>query len=382
MRVRIALLVLSVSVLTPAPEAHAASRSAVVSQVYGSGGNAGATYNRDFIELFNRSKSTLDLSKWHVQYSPSSSDRWSSTALVGTVSPYRYYLVTLDGSSSGGASLPAADATGTTNMNGSSGRVRLLDGADALVDAVAYGTGATGGEGKAAPGASDGKQSVTRKRAGCVDTDANSSDFEAVPVKPHNKSSAANRCDSPPALNVIGNRAVHTGSQLSFTLSAFDPDGDHLTYSASGLPSGATFHADSRTFAWRPASSNVGSYPGVRFAVSDGFSTDPETITIGVAPASASGPSRATLRVVRTESELSGGGSVSPDHRYFPVVVRLFRRANGKWIYISDQRPTLDANSAYRVSFPRPKGRRCLMRTRFNGDDLHDRSAAGVEFGC
>ncbi len=35
------------------PVAHAVSTDVVISQVYGGGGNSGATYKNDFIELFN-----------------------------------------------------------------------------------------------------------------------------------------------------------------------------------------------------------------------------------------------------------------------------------------------------------------------------------------
>ena len=41
--------------LTAAPT-FAVSPNIVISQVYGGGGNAGATYKNDFIELFNRGK--------------------------------------------------------------------------------------------------------------------------------------------------------------------------------------------------------------------------------------------------------------------------------------------------------------------------------------
>ena len=69
---------------------------------------------------------------------------------------------------------------------------------------------------------------------------------------------------------------------LSFVISATDPDGDTLTYSASNLPSGATFDAGTRTFSWTPSFTQAGSYPGVHFEVSDGSLTDSEDITITV----------------------------------------------------------------------------------------------------
>ena len=46
----------------------ALSSSIVISQVYGGGGNSGATYTHDFIELFNRGNSSVNLSGWSVQY--------------------------------------------------------------------------------------------------------------------------------------------------------------------------------------------------------------------------------------------------------------------------------------------------------------------------
>jgi hypothetical protein len=371
-----------VATLLIVPAAGATSSGAVVSQVYGGGGNVGAAYGRDFVEVFNRSKAAVDLTGWKVQYSPSTSDRWSSTALTGSVAPYRYYLVALGGGSSGGASLPAADASGSTNLSASAGVVRILNASGVVVDLVGYGSGTTQSETHPGPGSSDSTKSTARKRGGCTDTDSNASDFEVLAAKPHNHSATFNRCDAPPALNTVGNQAAHSGSQLTFTLSAFDPDGDPLTYSASNVPAGSTFYADSRTFAWRPRDADVGTYPGVRFAVSDGFSSDTETITIGVAPRSDAGMSTTTVHVSKSDTDVSVHGTVSPDHRGFEVIVRLFRRSHGAWDFVAAQRPILDASSSYRASFARAPVGLCEIRTRFNGDDLHDPSVGKQDFRC
>ena len=56
--------------------------------------------------------------------------------------------------------------------------------------------------------------------------------------------------DRPPVLADVGNPSVNAGSLLTFTLSATDPDGDSLTYSAGTLPSGAALTGP--TFAWTP----------------------------------------------------------------------------------------------------------------------------------
>jgi hypothetical protein len=45
-----------------------------------------------------------------------------------------------------------------------------------------------------------------------------------------------NNVNSPPVLNSIGNKSVIEGVLLEFNVSASDPDGDSLTYSASNLP--------------------------------------------------------------------------------------------------------------------------------------------------
>jgi hypothetical protein len=84
-----------------------------------------------------------------------------------------------------------------------------------------------------------------------------------------------------PVLNAIGAKSVNVGTNLNFTISGSDPDGDTLTYSATGLPAGATFNADTRTFEWTPGYTQAGSY-NVTFAVNDGSQSATETVTITV----------------------------------------------------------------------------------------------------
>ena len=52
--------------------AWSAQSQVVISQVYGGGGNTGAPYRNDFIELFNAGNSTVSLAGWSVQYASSS----------------------------------------------------------------------------------------------------------------------------------------------------------------------------------------------------------------------------------------------------------------------------------------------------------------------
>jgi hypothetical protein len=87
-----------------------------------------------------------------------------------------------------------------------------------------------------------------------------------------------------PKLEAIGSRSVVEGATLAFTVAATDDDGDALTYAASNLPDGATFDPATRVFSWSPGVGRAGSYPGVRFEVSDGAATVAEEITITVTP--------------------------------------------------------------------------------------------------
>ena len=90
-----------------------------------------------------------------------------------------------------------------------------------------------------------------------------------------------------PVLNPIGNRNVSAGGTLNFTISATDPDNDSLTYSASFLPSGATFDPATQIFNWVAPSSGV--FTGIIFKVTDsGSLSDQEAISISVGAANQS----------------------------------------------------------------------------------------------
>jgi hypothetical protein len=106
-------------------------------------------------------------------------------------------------------------------------------------------------------------------------SDGSLTDYEDITITVTNTNRA-------PDLAAIGNKTVAENSALTFTISATDGDGDALTYSATNLPSGATFNTSTRTFSWTPSYTQAGTYSGVRFTVSDGSATDYEDITITV----------------------------------------------------------------------------------------------------
>ena len=58
----------------------------VISQVYGGGGNSGAIFSNDYIELFNPGAQDLDLNGLSLQYTSSTGSTWNSLiALTGTI---------------------------------------------------------------------------------------------------------------------------------------------------------------------------------------------------------------------------------------------------------------------------------------------------------
>ncbi len=84
-----------------------------------------------------------------------------------------------------------------------------------------------------------------------------------------------------PVLAPIGDRMVSENEELTFIVSASDPDGDTLSFNTTQLPAGATFDPASHTFTWIPSFTQAGSYD-VTFEVTDGSLADEETITITV----------------------------------------------------------------------------------------------------
>src|SRR5262249_24981951 len=85
-----------------------------------------------------------------------------------------------------------------------------------------------------------------------------------------------------PILLPIGDQNLREGQAFTLTLTAVDPEGDPITYSATNLPSGATFNARTGVMQWTPGYFAAGDYAGIQFTGSDGRSSS-ETITLHVA---------------------------------------------------------------------------------------------------
>lgn len=196
-------LALGVWGVLPTGDVAALSTGLVISQVYGGGGNASAPYQNDFIELFNRGDTSINVTGWSVQYAPATSTSWSVTLLAGSIAPGQYYLVQ-EAAGTGcsgapcGVALPTPDATGTIIMNAIAGKVALVNTTTALsgacptgaqiVDFVGYGTTADCYEGAGRAPAPSNTTAAIRGHQGYLETDNNSTDLAAGAPTPRSKS--------------------------------------------------------------------------------------------------------------------------------------------------------------------------------------------------
>ncbi|MBM3250218.1 MAG: tandem-95 repeat protein, partial [Candidatus Omnitrophica bacterium] len=125
-----------------------------------------------------------------------------------------------------------------------------------------------------------------------------------------------NPVNDAPELNPIGSRSGYTGVLLQFTVSAADVDSSTLTYSATGLPSGASFNASTRGCSWTPAADQTGTYQ-VTFIVSDGTLSSSETVTITVSPPQFLAPSNlAASALSSTEIKLTWQDNSSDEQSF------------------------------------------------------------------
>jgi len=230
--------------------AEALSPNVVISQVYGGGGNNGGVYTNDFIELFNRGTTTIDLSTWSIQYtSATGTGNFGSatnliTPLSGTIAPGQYVLIEEAAGTNTILALPAPDITDTTpiNMSGSGAKVALVNSTTPLgcnggstpctpaqlamiVDLLGWGS-ANFYEGAAA-GATANATAAIRNGGGCTETDNNSADFTIAAPTPRNRASALNVCagDSAPAVSSTApaNNAVEVAVNSNITVTFSEP---------------------------------------------------------------------------------------------------------------------------------------------------------------
>lgn len=174
------------------------SAQIVINEVYGGGGNSGAAFNQDFVELYNAGTADVDLTGYSIQYTSATGvGNYNTCALTGAdlvVEPGTYFLIgAAFGANTALPALPTVDADCSANtpaiaISGTAGKVALvsnitpLNGANGCptagaVDFVGYGATANCFEGAGPAGGTTNPTSVQRIPNG-TDTNNNAADFQ------------------------------------------------------------------------------------------------------------------------------------------------------------------------------------------------------------
>jgi uncharacterized protein len=266
---RLLLLVLTsfALVLGVSGQANAVSPNIVISQVYGGGGNVGATLRNDFMELANRGSEPVDVGGWSIQYASAAGTSWARTNLSGTIPPGGYYLVQQAAGTGGTTPLPTPDATGSTAMSATTGKVALVNNQTTLpavacptagvVDFVGYGSGANCFEGAGPTPTLSNTTAALRGGNGFTDTDDNSADFTSGAPNPRNScfpnceaapevattSPGGGASDVPPGTNITINFSEPVNVTDSWFTISCTASGPH-TATVSGGPTSFTLDPD------------------------------------------------------------------------------------------------------------------------------------------
>ena len=198
----------------------------VISQVYTRGGESGATYRNDYVEVFNRGSATVNLLDYTLQVLVNAppvppgfpggltpvSIRFASSGDSVPLEPGRYVLYQFGSSGNNGALLPVTPDADNPQLNlpAAAGRVAIIKarqflhpyaqygcavGVDAaLADFVSYGA-ATCAEGAGVLPTPTVTTALLRNTDGCTDTDDNVADFASAAPNPRNTSSPARLCN-------------------------------------------------------------------------------------------------------------------------------------------------------------------------------------------
>ena len=205
-----------------------------ISQIYTRGGESGAAYQNDYIELFNRGNVDVDINGWSLNISNFAGTppniQISSTGIKLSnpngivIAPGKHLLIKFGGSGSGGQPINNPDINlNPMPISEVGGQIVLIakdktlplsycpaapDLTGVVVDYVGYGTAICyEGTVTLAPGPD---QSLTRVGGGCTDNNNNLADFSFATPTPRTRADAATPC------------GAQTSSVIDFGAAQFD----------------------------------------------------------------------------------------------------------------------------------------------------------------
>jgi predicted extracellular nuclease len=223
----------------------AASPDLVISQVYGAGGNSGALYQNDYVELYNRGAAAVDLDAHSIQYaSATGTGNFGSNANQLTeLPPYVLnpgaYILIIEAGGINGSPMPTPNITDGSPiaMAAGAGKVAIVTGDASLgcnggstpcpaaalariIDLVGYGTGASGANFFEGSGPAP-SISITladfRAGNGATDTDDNAADFTAAAPNPRTTGDIAPTVVSTTPADGAGGVAEDAGISITFS---------------------------------------------------------------------------------------------------------------------------------------------------------------------
>jgi len=353
------------------PPAQGVSTTIVISQVYGGGGNTGATYKNDFVELFNRGNTTVNVTGWSVQYTSAAGTFGGAspniTVLSGSIAPGQYYLIQEAQGAGGTTNLPTPDAMGTIAMSATAGKVALVNNSTALaavtcptsaniIDFIGYGTTANCFEGGSAAPALTNTTAALRANNGCTDTDSNSADFTAGAPTPRNSASPTNACGSsgptnPSGVGAANPSAVPPGSSTLLTVTVTpgsNPTSTGLTVTGdlTAIGGSATQQFfDNATNGDVTANDNVFSFSAT---VAGGTTAGAKSLPVSIADAqSRTGSTSISLTVSSALAihDIQGSGTTSPVVSQVVTTSGIVTGVRSNGFFIQEPDATVDANS-------------------------------------
>lgn len=263
----------------------------VISEAYGGGGNAGATFKQDFVELYNNTNSNINLSGYYLFYASAGGTTFSySTALTGIILAKSYFLVQEATGAAGTINIPTADVVGSIGMSGTAFKLALTNSSttptsvtDAnVVDFVGAGSTASLYEGTTKAPAPSNTTSIARTITGgvAIDTNENGADFTTGEPTPMNG-----------AFSVADRIMAYDGGEIStpecsskyttiksqiITLTS-----GSLSYFQSGTETNIS-NARARYLAWASANSDSNPYENTQGLLPTSFYKDDSLIIISL----------------------------------------------------------------------------------------------------
>jgi hypothetical protein len=167
-------------------------------------------YDTDYVELFNRGNTAVDVSGWSIKHACGTCANWGVLELSGVIPAHSYYLIGV-GLGNGSRTLPQPQVSGFMGVAPEGGKLILSNNQtpmiaqcpslDSTVDMVLFGT--INCESYPAAPAMNGTQSILRGNGGCTDTNNDTADFSLGLPTPHSVTNT-HSCTTGPDCNGNG----------------------------------------------------------------------------------------------------------------------------------------------------------------------------------